>query len=51
MVRNAMDVGAIGITMGRNIWGHKNIEGMTKALEAIIHNDESVETSHKFINE
>ena len=51
MVRDAMDVGAIGITMGRNIWGHKNIRGMTKALEAIIHNDASVETSHNFINE
>ena len=51
MVRDAMDVGAIGITMGRNIWGHKNITGMTKALEAIIHNDASVETAHKFINE
>ena len=50
MVRDAMDVGAVGITMGRNIWGHKNIGGMTAALEAIIHNDSSVETAYKLLD-
>ena len=50
MVRDAIDVGAVGITMGRNIWGHKNISGITAALEAIIHNDASVETSYKLLN-
>jgi len=50
MVRDAIDVGAVGITMGRNIWGHKNINGITAALEAIIHNDASVDTSLKLLN-
>ena len=50
MVRDAMDVGAVGITMGRNIWGHENIGGMTAALETIIHNDASVETAYKLLD-
>ena len=44
-----MDVGAVGITMGRNIWGHKNIGGMTAALSAIIHDDASVDTATKLL--
>jgi DhnA family fructose-bisphosphate aldolase class Ia len=49
MVRNAMDSGAAGITMGRNIWGHTNIAGMTAALAAIIHDDASVESASRLI--
>jgi len=50
MVRDAMDSGAIGITMGRNIWGHDNVAGMTAALAAVIHDDASVETASKHID-
>ncbi|MEM7118922.1 MAG: hypothetical protein AAF614_41275 [Chloroflexota bacterium] len=50
MVRDAMDCGAVGITMGRNIWGHDNVAGMTAALAAIIHDDASVETASKLID-
>lgn len=50
MVRDAMDAGAVGIAMGRNIWGHDNVAGMTAALAAIIHDDASVETACKFID-
>jgi len=49
MVRDAMDVGAVGITMGRNVWGHVNIEGMTAALAAIIHEDASVDTAYRLV--
>ena len=49
MVHDAMDVGAAGITMGRNIWGHSNIEGITSALAEIIHNDASVESAYRLI--
>ena len=49
MVRDAMDTGAVGITMGRNIWGHPNVTGMTAALAGIIHDDESVETAYRHI--
>ena len=45
-----MDSGAVGITMGRNIWGHDNVAGMTAALAAIIHDDASVEVASKFID-
>ena len=44
-----MDTGAVGITMGRNIWGHPNVTGMTAALAGIIHNEESVETAYRHI--
>ena len=49
MVRDAIDVGASGITMGRNIWGHNNIAGMTAALASIIHADASVESAQKHL--
>jgi len=50
MVRDAMDSGAVGITMGRNIWGHDNVAGITAALAAVIHDDTSVEAALKFID-
>ena len=49
MVREAIDAGAVGITMGRNIWGHDNPAGMTAALAAIIHDDASVDAAYKHI--
>ena len=49
MVHDAMNVGAAGVTMGRNIWEHSNIEGMTTALAEIIHNDASVESAYRLI--
>ena len=49
MVRDAIDVGASGITMGRNIWGHSDIAGMTAALSSIIHDDSSVEKAQKYL--
>jgi DhnA family fructose-bisphosphate aldolase class Ia len=49
MVHDAMDVGAAGITMGRNICGHSNIKGITSALAEIIHNDASVESAYRLI--
>jgi DhnA family fructose-bisphosphate aldolase class Ia len=49
LVHDAMDAGAAGITMGRNIWGHANIGGITAALSEIIHNDASVESAYRLI--
>ncbi len=37
MVKAAMDEGARGIAMGRNVWEHENPEGMVRALVQIIH--------------
>jgi len=50
MVRDALDSGAVGVTMGRNIWGHENVAGMTAALAAVIHDDASAEAALKFID-
>lgn len=44
-VREAMDGGARGVAMGRNIWGHDHPEKMTAAVAAIIHEDATVETA------
>ena len=49
MVRDAIDAGAVGITMGRNIWGHPNVVGMSAALTNIIHDDASAETAYRLI--
>jgi class I fructose-bisphosphate aldolase len=42
-VRAAMDEGASGATIGRNIFEADDPETMTAALSAIIHQDASVE--------
>lgn len=36
MVKDAMQAGAVGVSMGRNVFQHSNIRGMTKALFKII---------------
>jgi fructose-bisphosphate aldolase, class I len=43
MVRAAMDAGASGATVGRNIWKAEDTTGMARALAAIIHEDATVE--------
>ena len=42
-VRAALDAGAAGVTMGRNIWESDDPTAMTAALAALIHEDASVE--------
>jgi len=37
MVKEAMDNGARGVAMGRNVWQHENPEAMVRALVQIIH--------------
>ncbi len=46
-VRGALTAGAVGVAMGRNIWGHDDPEAITAAVAAVIHNDASVETALK----
>jgi DhnA family fructose-bisphosphate aldolase class Ia len=43
MVRAAMDAGASGATVGRNIWKAENPAGMAAALRAVIHDGARVE--------
>ena len=43
LVRDSIDVGAIGIAMGRNLWGADDPVKMVQAMCAIVHEGASVE--------
>ena len=45
VVSDAMKAGAGGVAFGRNIWQHKNPEGITRAIAGIIHEGRSVEAA------
>ncbi len=44
-IRNAMDAGAVGITIGRNIWANEQPARMVAALSAIVHQDAPVDVA------
>lgn len=47
--KQAMDAGCKGLIIGRNVWGHKNIAGMARALGKIVHENAEVEEAVKEI--
>jgi fructose-bisphosphate aldolase/2-amino-3,7-dideoxy-D-threo-hept-6-ulosonate synthase len=47
VVRDAMDCGAGGVSMGRNIWEAKEPVALLRAICRIVHDDASVETAMK----
>ncbi|MEM1294728.1 MAG: hypothetical protein AAGH89_05140 [Verrucomicrobiota bacterium] len=47
MVRNAMDAGAAGIAVGRNVWQHRNPKLIAKRLQAVVHENCAVEQALK----
>lgn len=47
MVRDAMNAGAAGVSIGRNIFQHENVTGMTKAVARIILEDITVEEAYQ----
>lgn len=49
IVKDAIDSGAAGATVGRNIWSRDNPTGMVRALMKIIHENASVEEALKEI--
>jgi len=49
MVREVMDAGADGIAVGRNIWQDNRPFSLTKALQAIVINNATVEEAKKFL--
>lgn len=51
MVSDAIEGGASGIAVGRNVWQHSNPAGITKALHAIIHEGASVESALKAVGD
>lgn len=49
-IKDALDAGAAGIAMGRNIWGHENPARYASAISKLIHEGCSVSAALKEIN-
>jgi DhnA family fructose-bisphosphate aldolase class Ia len=49
MVADAMDAGASGIAIGRNVWQHAQPAKLAAALNAIVHGGDSAETAIKLL--
>jgi class I fructose-bisphosphate aldolase len=47
MVKEVMEAGAAGVTIGRNVWAHSNPAGMTKAVRKIVFQNASVKEALK----
>jgi len=47
MVKEVMEAGAVGVTIGRNVWGHPNPVGMTRAIRKIVMQNASVKEALK----
>jgi DhnA family fructose-bisphosphate aldolase class Ia len=43
MVRSALDAGASGVCMGRQVFAHENVEGIARALVMLVHQNASVD--------
>lgn len=50
MVKEAIDLGAAGVAIGRNIWGYPKPGKITAALSNIIHNGASIEEAVEILN-
>jgi class I fructose-bisphosphate aldolase len=42
-VKGALEAGAAGVAIGRNVWQHENPEGMARALVALVHGGAAVD--------
>lgn len=51
MVSDAMEAGAVGIAVGRNVWQHANPAGIAKALAAVVHEGVGVEAALKAVTD
>ena len=49
MLRDAIDAGAAGVTVGRNVWGAPDVEKMAKAVSAVVHEGKSPEEAAKIL--
>ncbi len=48
-VKGALDGGASGVAMGRNLWGHDHPDKIAKAVAAVIHDGASVDSALKLM--
>ncbi len=51
LVYNALEEGAVGVDMGRNIWQNDNPVAMIKAIRAIVHEKATVKEAIQVFNE
>lgn len=49
LVKSAMDAGAKGVVVGRNVWQREDIKSVMKAVCAIVHEDKDVEYARRFL--
>lgn len=47
--REAIDAGCKGLIIGRNVWGHRNIAGIARALCGIVHKNMTVDEALELI--
>lgn len=47
MTHSAIQQGAVGVDMGRNIWQNANPVAVIRAIRAIVHENETAEQAHK----
>jgi DhnA family fructose-bisphosphate aldolase class Ia len=50
MIRGALDAGAVGIVMGRNIWQSTRPVQMIKAVRAMIHENTRLDGAIELLN-
>ena len=48
-VKNVMDAGGRGVVVGRNVFQHKNPEGMARAVLAVVHEGKDPEDAIKYV--
>ncbi len=51
MAQNAIAAGCAGVSIGRNVFQHKNQRGMARALVAIVHEGATVDKALRFLGE
>ena len=49
MVYDSLQAGGKGVSMGRTIFQNRNVEGITKAISAIVLEDATVEEASKYL--
>ena len=50
MVKEVMEAGALGVTIGRNVWAHPDPVGMTKAIRRIVMQNATVKEALKEVH-
>lgn len=48
-VKRGMDSGAVGVAIGRNIWGHPHPEAITAAVAAVVHKGLSIDDAVRML--